>query len=173
VVVLSGVAIAASAQQPDPPAALPVESDVSLTRAGHATRVELLGLVEVYTIALYVGTPVPDRAGLAHTETPKALRIEVRYEPEVFPRIPFDWRRELVPPLNPSAAAHLRGTFAPLKAGDVVVISYVPERGTTVRVNKGVAVSRGGHDLMMAFLDHWLGQTPVSEEIKHALSREP
>jgi hypothetical protein len=26
------------------------------------------------------------------------------------------------------------------------------------------------HDLMLAFLDHWLGQRPVSEELRRALT---
>jgi hypothetical protein len=50
-----------------------------------------------------------------------------------------------------------------------VQIEFAPEKGTTVRVNKAVAVSGGHHDLMLAFLDHWLGQRPVSEEIKRTL----
>jgi hypothetical protein len=32
-----------------------------------------------------------------------------------------------------------------------------------------VAVSDANHDLMLAFLDHWLGQRPVSDEIKRTL----
>jgi hypothetical protein len=51
----------------------------------------------------------------------------------------------------------------------VVLIEYVPGKGTTVRVNKAVAVGGVNHDLMLAFLDHWLGQRPVSEEIKRTL----
>jgi hypothetical protein len=30
-------------------------------------------------------------------------------------------------------------------------------------------VTGASHDLILAFLDHWLGQRPVSEEIKRAL----
>jgi Chalcone isomerase-like len=63
----------------------------------------------------------------------------------------------------------LRGIFAPLRQGDVVRIEYVPAKGTTVRVNKGVGGSGAHHDLMLAFLDHWLGQHPVSEDIKRTL----
>lgn len=85
-------------------------------------------------------------------------------------RVPTEWRRELVPPLEPSAAAtHLLGTFAPLRAGDVVLNDYVPARGTVVRVNKAVAVPDAHQDLMLAFLDHWLGQRPASAEMKRAL----
>jgi len=38
-----------------------------------------------------------------------------------------------------------------------------------VRVNDATAVSGAKHDLMIAFLDHWLGQQPVSEEMKRTL----
>jgi len=38
-------------------------------------------------------------------------------------------------------------------------------------VNKDVAVSRASHELMLAYLDHWVGQRPLSEELKQALLR--
>lgn len=48
-------------------------------------------------------------------------------------------------------------------------VEYVPAKGTVVRVNRAVAVSGAHHELMLAFLDHWLGQRPLSEEIKRTL----
>ena len=48
-------------------------------------------------------------------------------------------------------------------------MEYVARRGTTVHVDKAVAVSGANLDLMLAFLEHWLGQRPVSEEIKRTL----
>jgi hypothetical protein len=49
------------------------------------------------------------------------------------------------------------------------MIEYAPGRGTTVRINRTIAVLRARHELMLAFLDHWLGQRPVSDEVKGAL----
>ena len=60
-----------------------------------------------------------------------------------------------------------------LNVGDVVLVEYTPARGTFVRVNRAVAVSGAHHDLMLAFLDHWLGDRPVSEAIKRALLAPP
>jgi len=37
-----------------------------------------------------------------------------------------------------------------------------------VRVNDRISVSTGHHDLMLAFLDRWIGQRPVSEEMEAA-----
>ena len=45
----------------------------------------------------------------------------------------------------------------------------MPARGTPVRVNNPVAGAGAHHDLMLAFLDHWLGDRPLSEEIRRTL----
>lgn len=140
----------------------------AVSRAGEAARTHLLGLVEFYSVALYAGTPV-ERARLLSADAPKALRIEIRYKDDFRRSIAVDWRHELIPRLEPAAIEHLRQAFAPLQAGDVVLIDYVPGKGTTVRVNKAVAATGAHHDLMLAFLDHWLGQRPVSEDMKRAL----
>jgi hypothetical protein len=136
---------------------------------GEATRAHLLGSVDLYTIALYAPRPL-DKAEMVSADVPKVLRIQVVYEPDLRRPALVDWQRELVPRLQPPAAVvHLRGTFAALRRDDVVLIEYAPGKGTAVRVNKTVAVSGAHHELMLAFLDHWLGQRPVSEEIKRRL----
>ena len=166
------VAGLARAQSESQPSILSTEGGAPLPLAGQAKRVHFLGTVELYSLALYVEAGV-DRARLASSQTAKALRIEILYEEDIRRRLPIDWRRELVPPLEVQGAAHIGGTFAPLQDGDVVLIEYVPSKGTSVRVNKSVAVSGVNHDLMLSFLDHWLGQRPVSEDIKRALSLPP
>jgi hypothetical protein len=132
----------AGAQEGHPPAITPEGESIPL--AGQARRTHLLGAVEFYDIALYASTA--DRAHLLSPDVPKALRIEVTHEDDLHRRVTLDWRRELVPLVELPAAAHLRGSFAPLQQGDVVLIAYVPGKGTTVRVNKGLAASGEHHD---------------------------
>jgi hypothetical protein len=157
-----------TARQNRPPEQITVGGSEPLRLRGYAQRTHLLGTVDLYTVALYSDGP-RDRAALASADIPKALRIEVTYEDDLRRRVAIDWRRELVPSLEPQAVAHLRGTFAPLRRDDVVQVEYLPEKGTTVRVTKAVAVSGAHHDLMLAFLDHWLGDRPVSADIKRTL----
>jgi hypothetical protein len=145
------------------------DGGVPLPLAGQATRAHFLGSVDLYGLAVYAEGGRIDPAQLAAANAAKALRIEIAYKDDLRRRLPIDWRRELVPALESAAIASLRATFAPLQQGDVVLIEYVPNKGTSVRVNKSVAVSGINHDLMLAFLDHWLGQRPVSLEIKQAL----
>ena len=140
-----------------------------ILRTGHAERVHLLGTANLYSIAMYVDQRFFDRAHLISPDVAKALRIVVPYKADVRRPVVLDWRRELIPRLDRAAAAHLRGAFAHLRHGDVVLIEYAPNQGTAVRVNKAVVVSDAHHDLMLAFLDHWLGQRPVSDTIKRSL----
>ena len=151
------------------PATHAPEGGAPLPLAGQAKRVHFLGTAELYSLAVYAESGPVDISQLASPNTAKALRIEIVYDNDLRRRMPIDWRRELIPALEIAATVSLRGTFAPLQHGDVVLIEYVPRKGTSVRVNKSVAVSGIHHDLMLAFLDHWLGQRPVSVEIKQAL----
>jgi hypothetical protein len=150
-----------------PPDQLVLDGAGPLPLAGHASRTCLLD-TPVYTIAVYVAGSL-ERGHLAAADVPKVLRIAVTYVDDLQRRHPCDWRRELVPSVEPAPSAHLRGVFAPIQNGDLVLIEYVPRKGTTVRINRTVAASGADHDLMLAFLDHWLGQRPVSEELKRTL----
>ncbi len=74
-----------------------------------------------------------------------------------------------MPRLDAPAAAQLLAITAAARKGDVLVVEYEPGKGTTIRGNNATAVSRAPHGLMVAFLDNWLGQRPVSEELKRIL----
>jgi hypothetical protein len=167
------VAAAAFAQPGDPPTTLAIDGGGSLPLAGHAVRAHLVGTVPAYVISLYFDGPVRDRARLASPAAAKAMRIEVTFASDLERRFPVEWRRELVPRLDPAAERHLYGTFAALRRGDVVTVAYSSAARLSVHVNDTVVVSRGHHDVMLAFLDHWVGQRPVSEEIKAMLLAGP
>ena len=167
--IVSICAMPLPAQSVEQPPAVTLAGGQSLPKSAEAIRTVELGVVELYGIAIYADASPPNRAQLASPSTPKVLRIAVAYKDDLRRRASFDWRSELIPIVEPAAAVHLKGTFAPLQHGDVVLIEYVPERGTTVRVNRSVAVENADHDLMLAFLDRWIGQRPVSEDLKRAL----
>jgi hypothetical protein len=156
------------AQTVSHPPTISPQGGTQLPLVGQAERIHLLGTRKLYEIAVYAETAIQD-GRLASPQTAKVIRIEITYENDLRRQVTIDWRRELIPPLDGRAIVQLRGTFGALQRGDVVLIEYTPARGTSIRVNKGTAVSGIEHDLMLAFLDHWLGQRPVSEEIRGAL----
>lgn len=169
--IVSTTAALAAVERPQQPSTITPAGGTPLPRAAEVTRTHLLGQVDVYTLAIYVDAPRLDPERLTSSAVPKVLRIEVRYQDDanLRRRVPVDWWQELVPTLEPAARTHLRRSFAALKRGDIVLVEYVPDKGTAVHVNRTEVTSRAHHDLMLAFLDHWLGQQPVSEAIKRAL----
>ena len=153
----------------EPPSQITVDGAGTLPLARRAERTQLLGTVDVYTLGFYCNGSF-DPARLASKDVAKAIRIDVSWADDLQRRMRLDWTRELVPrQMEPAAIAHLAASFASLRQGDVVIVEYAPGNGTTVRVNRAVAVSAGHHDVMLAFLDHWLGQQAVSESMKQKL----
>jgi hypothetical protein len=65
------------------PATLSVEGKGPLTLASQAARWDLLGAVELYTIAIYVDGGTVSREILASPDVAKALRIQVSYEEDL------------------------------------------------------------------------------------------
>ena len=140
-----------------------------LTRVAEGLRTDQLGGEALYTVAVYAEAAPLDVARLASADTAKALRIEVESDDDPFSPLTRPWRRELVPRLDRAATTHLLAIVGAVRKGDVLLVAYEPGKGTTIRGNTLTVVSRAPHDLMVAFLDQWLGQRPVSEDLKDTL----
>ena len=145
----------------------------SLVLAGEGARTDQLGGETLYRVSVYAETRPLDPAPLAQADVAKALRIEITADDDPASALTRPWRRELVPVVNPAARSQLLAWFSSARKGDVVLIQYAPGKGTTIRTNNSTAVSGAPHDLMLAFLDQWIGQRPVSEDLKRALLSRP
>ena len=128
-----------------------------------------IGGASAYRSGTGADRPMSDRAHLLSTDAPKALRVAVTYKEDLRRGVTLDWQRELVPRFQPAATSHLHSTFLGLRHGDVVLVEFVPQRGTTIRVNRSEIVTGASHDVILTFLDHWIGQRPVSDELKRSL----
>lgn len=164
-VVVFGLAPSLSARD-EMPATFTVRGQ-RLALNGEAVRSELLGMIELYRIGLYLSAPAADTAGLTRDRA-KALRLQILHDTRSS-RIPAEWRNELQPALTTAEQQTLRVAYTRLQAGDTLTISYVPGEGTHVAVNDDIVLRSEGADVMHAFLDQWLGQDPVSDDIKSAL----
>lgn len=151
------------------PSVVSVDGGPELTLVARADRTELLGTVPLYRVSIYADSPTRDLTRLASADVTKSIRVVVSYEDDLHSRIDVDWSRELIPRVETGAAGHLRGSFMALRKGNVVAIDYVPSKGTSVRVDRAVAVMAAPHELMLAFLDQWIGQRPLSEDLKRSL----
>jgi hypothetical protein len=140
-----------------------------LALVAEGSRTDQLGGEALYTVAVYAASRPLDVAQLADADIPKALRIEVASDDDPFSPLTRPWRRELVPRLDRAATTQLFAMVGSARKGDVLMVEYEPGKGTTIRGNTLTAVTRAPHGLMVAFLDQWLGQRPVSEDLKRTL----
>ena len=125
------------AQSSPAPASLSLDGRAPITLAAQASRLDLLGAVELYTVAIYTDGVKVDRGELMSAETTKALRIQIVYDEDPRRRIAIDWRRELVPRLEGPATTHIHGSFAPIQHGDVIVVEYVSQEGNDGACQQG------------------------------------
>ncbi len=140
-----------------------------LTLVAEGSRTDQLGGETLYTVAIYAEARPRELADLARADVATALRIEVASDDDPVSPLTRPWRRELVPRLNPAAVTQLSAIVGTVRKGDVLQVEYEPGDGTLIQLNALTVASRAPHDLMIAFLDQWLGQRPVSEDLKRTL----
>ena len=162
VLVCASVSAAAQAL----PAQLTVRGQ-SLVLNGQAVRSELFGMIELYRIGLYLPERTSEAAQIK-SDSPKTLLLHVLHDTRS-QYLPENWRDELRAVLKPNELRKLRAAYVTAQSGDFITISYVPGEGSRLTVNDDVVLESQGRELMYAFLQQWLGQRPVSEEIKSAL----
>ena len=59
--------------------------------------------------------------------------------------------------------------FQTVHKGDVITLDYIPDDGTTVRINGTEKGKVPGADFNRALLEVWLGKEPVDSDLKRAL----
>ena len=59
--------------------------------------------------------------------------------------------------------------YREIDTGDMITIAYTPDAGTAVRLNGETIVEQPGHQLANALLGMWIGQDPVSAEMRSSL----
>ena len=78
-VIASSLAVSLHAQSVAHPSSITPEGGASLPLAGAATRTHLLGLTDLYSLALYIAGST-SREHLLSPDVPKVLRFQIIYE---------------------------------------------------------------------------------------------
>ena len=60
-------------------------------------------------------------------------------------------------------------SYRDVKPGDSYTLTYVPGKGTTLRLNDAVLVTIPGQDFYAAYFRIWLGDNPISKPMRDAL----
>jgi hypothetical protein len=125
--------------------------------------------IEHYAARLYLR----DGAGpdaVSDPAEPKALRLRIINSFLLPPQIPSRWRNALGSVLDAAAMASLGAAYRDLESGDIVLITYVPRHGLTLRVNGAPVLGSDGQDAIDALLATWADEMPAEAQLRRTVA---
>jgi hypothetical protein len=157
-----------------------------VTLAGTNTQLQLNGvgmrtkfIFDVYIGALYTKSAAKTRDEVQAQEGPKRVLMHFVYDEVEAEKLAGGWTEgfeenqteENFKKLN-ERLQKFNAMFTTVHAGDVVLLDYIPGKGTIVKIKgeqKGVIE---GEDFYSALLDVWLGDEPADDDLKEAMLGE-
>lgn len=144
---------------------------------GHELALRTCGVREAlwidhYVAALYLPGDAPPTVAVQDAAQPKLLRVEIVNAAFLPPAIPERWQRALSS-LPQEKRSALRVAYDRLRAGDVVTLSFIPERGTAIQINDRVVAAVPDHGLIDAVLLAWAEREPVDLKLQQVMLRYP
>lgn len=136
---------------------------------GGGTRSAVFGMLDLYSVELYVAEPMSDPQRILEPGVPKAIRVTVRYGGTIPGDLPSHWRDRIAPYLTQEQMQQVKHTFASLGKGDTVWITYAPERGSRLLHDGREVVATGGAGVVSSLLAMWIGPQPVSDSLRAEL----
>lgn len=131
---------------------------------------------KIYATALYVQEVSQDAAKVITQPGAKRVVMHVLYDELAQEKLSAAWEEGFKDNLEAAEYEQLKpqieqfkALFPMLVAGDRVLLDYIPGEGTRVRLqneDKGIIA---GEAFYPALLKIWLGEEPVTEELKDAL----
>lgn len=159
-------ATAASSNAISLPSSMTVFGDqLQLTSCG----VREVWMTDIYVVSLYL----PQRSGevgvIMDPKTEKAVRLDIVYDGKIPDEMPDVWRTHLEAKLTPSLMKDMEQLYHRLRPGDVWVVAYSSQRGTTISVDGAAALSDSSSRLIDTLLDLWIGPQPESQNLRRLL----
>jgi hypothetical protein len=128
--------------------------------------------IEHYVAALYV-PPGASVHAVSDPAQPKVIRIHI-LERRWLPReLPHKWLAALQQALPDEPLRRVRVAYSALADGDEVLIAYVPQRGTDMRVNGSIVTRALGHGVIDSLLSTWATREPLASKLDRLASTHP
>ena len=130
-------------------------------------------LLKVYDIALHLGagqgtydalSDLPMRLELRYHRAIKAADIIKGGDALLRRNVTAGMLAALRPRLE-----ELNRAYVDVAPGDAYTLTYVPGRGTTLRLNGNALATIPGHDFVSAYFRIWLGEEPMCGKVRDAL----
>lgn len=131
---------------------------------------------KVYIGALYLPQKQSDATAILKAGKANRMIMHVLYDDVPKEKLVDAWNEGFANNLNKTELQALESRissfnqmFSDLKTGDIVLLDYLPGKGTRVTI-KGVEKGWiAGADFNRGLLSVWLGKDPVTEELQQAL----
>ncbi len=154
-----------------------------LTLDGTDTVLQLNGMgyrtkfvFNIYVGALYTQVKVNSRDKVQALKGPKRVVMHMVYDEVSHEKMVAGWNDGFEENTSEKQLEKLQSRlktfnsyFPDLKAGDVILLDFIPATGTSVSINgeeKGIIE---GADFYTALLDVWLGEEPADDDLKDAM----
>ncbi len=133
-------------------------------------------IFDIYIGALYTQSVATTREQVLDQAGPKRVHMHFLYDEVSLDKLVDGWNTGFEENQDEATLSALKvrieqfnSLFTGVKAGDVVLLDYVPDIGTMVSIRgekKGVI---SGADFHAALLDIWLGKEPADNALKAAM----
>lgn len=132
--------------------------------------------MSIYVAALYLPDRQSSAARILTSDTPKRLSMHFVYSEVSKSKMDGAWQsgfednstKKEMPALQ-SRLDNFKSMFHDMREGDVVLLDFLPESGTSVSINKKVSGNIEGGDFARVLLAIWLGEEPVTSSLKQDL----
>lgn len=128
--------------------------------------------VTVYYGGLYLKEPSKDRTKVIESDQPKQVLLHVIYKEVSADKWVEGWKEGFAnnvanpsPNLQKKINQFLECFNEPVKSGETVQASYLPDRGTEVSIKGKQKAVIPGHDFMAALWSIWFGKHPASDSL--------
>lgn len=148
------------------------ETALQLNGLGYRTKF----VFKIYIGALYTESRADSRDAVQALKGPKRVLMHIVYDEVSREKMAAAWNEGFEDNNSDAQLAELRDRlntfvsyFPDLKAGDEIMLDYIPASGTHVTIKgeeKGVIA---GDDFYSALLDVWLGDEPADSDLKDAM----
>ena len=132
--------------------------------------------MDIYVGALYLPARTNDAQAILSDDGPASVRMHFLYKEVSRQKIVDGWHDGLSANLSPAEFTALQpqlekfdSLFHTVRRGDVISIDYIPDTGTEVRINNEWRGVIPGNAFYRALLKIWLGNKPVSDDLKQGM----
>lgn len=146
--------------------------ELTLNGAGIRSKV----FFKIYVAGLYLENPAKDAAAVLADNGRRKMQLHIIYDTVEKEKLVAAWLEGFDGNLTKEERKALderitafNAMFDTVKKGDIIVLDYIPEKGTSVTVAGAAKGNIEGKDFSDAMFSIWIGKKPVTEELKKAL----